>query len=88
MNGLGKLPHALPVCNRFPAKDAKSAKELERFSRRLHLRPSAASAVENPELPRHGNFFARFSTAWKKLSTLWKNFSIAWKFRIFSARVV
>jgi hypothetical protein len=34
---------------------AKSAKELGRFSRRLHLRPSATSAVENPEVPRHGS---------------------------------
>jgi hypothetical protein len=33
---------------------AKNAKQLGRFSRRLHLRPSATSAVENPELPRHG----------------------------------
>jgi hypothetical protein len=38
----------------FLAKNAKSAKELGRFSRRLHLRPSATSAVENPEVPRHG----------------------------------
>jgi hypothetical protein len=29
----------------FLAKNAKSAKELGRFSRRLHLRPSATSAV-------------------------------------------
>jgi hypothetical protein len=36
------------------AKSAKSAKELGRFSRGFHLRPSATSAVENPELPRHG----------------------------------
>jgi hypothetical protein len=33
---------------------AKSAKELGRFSRRFHLRPSSTSAVENPELPRYG----------------------------------
>jgi hypothetical protein len=37
----------------------------------------------NPELPHHGNFFAHFSTAWKKLSTPWKIFSTPWKFRIF-----
>jgi hypothetical protein len=28
-----------------------------------------------PELPRHGNFFANFSTAWKNLSTPWKTFA-------------
>jgi hypothetical protein len=38
----------------FLAKNAKSAKELGRYSRRFHLRPSATSAVENPEFPRHG----------------------------------
>jgi hypothetical protein len=38
---------------------------------------------KNPELPRHGNFLADFSTAWKKLSTAWKTFSTPWKFRIF-----
>jgi hypothetical protein len=34
----------------FLAKNAKSAKQLGRFSRRFHLRPFATSAVENPEL--------------------------------------
>jgi hypothetical protein len=38
----------------FLAKNAKSAKELGRFSRGFHLRPSATSAVEYPELSRHG----------------------------------
>jgi hypothetical protein len=38
----------------FLAKNAKSAKELRRFSRLFHLRPSETSAVDNPELPRHG----------------------------------
>jgi hypothetical protein len=38
----------------FLAKNAKGAKELGRYSRRFHLRPSATSAVEDPELPRHG----------------------------------
>jgi hypothetical protein len=38
----------------FLAKNAKSAKQLGRFSRRFHLRPFATSAVENSA-----------STAWK-----------------------
>jgi hypothetical protein len=38
----------------FLAKNAKSAKEPGRFSRRFHLRSSATSAVENPKLPRRG----------------------------------
>jgi hypothetical protein len=49
----------------------------------LRLCCPARSAAENPELPRHGNFFATFSTPWKKLSTPWKLFSTPWKFRIF-----
>jgi hypothetical protein len=40
----------------FLANNAKSAKELGRFSMLFHLRSSATSAVENPELPRHGNY--------------------------------
>jgi hypothetical protein len=38
----------------FLAKNAKSAKELRRFSRLFHLRPSSTTAVENSKLPRHG----------------------------------
>jgi hypothetical protein len=45
----------------FLAKNAKSAKEPGRFSRRFHLRSSATSAVENPKLPRRGK--CRFKSA-------------------------
>jgi hypothetical protein len=52
----------------------------------LRLGCPVPSVVKNPELPRHGNFFAKFSTPWKKLSTPWKIVSTPWKFRIFDGK--
>jgi hypothetical protein len=51
----------------FLAKNAKSAKALRRYSRLFHLRSSATSAVENPELPRRGNLLriAELGSEWK-----------------------